>query len=165
MKPNTVGRTSGTPVAPSPALQMGLMAQSMILTLQGEIPVADLMPGMRVVTRDSGTAMIRNLRRRRVVTDAVRILAGSLGHTRPDSDVILPAGQQVLLRDWRAEALFGASQVMVPAHKLIDGEFVSALGAMTLDLCEIEFDRPHILYVDGLEVAGHLATATDAIAA
>ena len=45
----------------------------------------------------------------------VRIKAGSLGHTRPGHDTVLPAHQKVLLRDWRlAQALFGAPQALAP---------------------------------------------------
>ena len=165
MKPKTVGRNSGRTAATSPGESAGLLADSIILTLDGERHVHDIGPGQRVVTRDSGTATVKSVRRHVILTDAVRIMAGSLGDTRPDRDLILPAGQPVLVRDWRAQALFGAAQAMVPAIRLVDGEFITHLGPRPMTLCEIEFDRPHVLYVDGLEVAGHVARSTTAIAA
>lgn len=165
MKPKTVGREHGYKSVTSPTESAGLMASSIILTLDGEMRVADIQPGQRVITRDSGTAQVTSVRRHQIMDRAVRIRAGSLGDTRPDRDVTLPAGQGVLVRDWRAQALFGAAQAMVPASRLIDGEFITDLGLTSMTIYEIEFDRPHILYVDGLEVAGHMAATATAIAA
>ena len=155
MKPKTVGRTQGGIAAEVPSHINGLMAESIILTLDGEKPVGDVKPGDRVITRDAGMAVVTGLRKRTVKARAVTIAAGSLGHTRPERDVLLPAGQPVLVRDWRAEALFGARQAIVPAARLIDGEFIRDVGDVEMTLCEITFDRAHVLYVDGLEVAGH----------
>ena len=165
MKPKTVGRDDGYKTVAPKTESTGLVANSIILTLDGEMRVADIEPGQRVITRDSGTAVVKAVRRFQTMTPAVRIKAGSLGDTRPDYDVTLPAGQAVLVRDWRAQALFGASQVLIEVSRLIDGEFVTDLGLTSMTICELEFDRPHILYVDGLEVAGHVAATSTAIAA
>ena len=42
---------------------------------------------------------------------------------------------------------------MVPAERLVDGEFVTLRPAQVFDLYHLIFDQPHILYVDGLELA------------
>ena len=152
MKPKTVGRISGQATTESPKHVSGLWADSTIMTLNGERSVSDLSPGDRVVTRDSGVALVTSVKSRQIITRAVTILAGSLGHTRPECDVTLPAGQPVLVRDWRARAIFNARQAMVPAHRLIDGEFITDQGEIEMTLYELGFDTPHILYVDGLEV-------------
>ncbi|SEL94515.1 Hint domain-containing protein [Roseovarius tolerans] len=153
MKPNTVRRTGGD-LAVMPAMEAsGLCADSIILTLDGETRVRDLRPGARVITRDSGTATLRAVDRRRSACRAVHIRAGSLGHTRPEHDVTLPATQPILVRDWRAHALFGAGRAMVPAERLVDGEFVTLRPTQVFDLYHLIFDQPHILYVDGLELA------------
>ncbi|WP_299843072.1 Hint domain-containing protein [uncultured Roseovarius sp.] len=165
MKPKTVGRENGFRSVTPPTESSGLMADSIILTLDGEVRVGDLCDGQRVITRDSGTAQIKAVRQHKIVDKAVRIKAGSLGHTRPDRDVTLPAGQGILVRDWRAQAIFGTAQAMVPVSQLIDGEFITPLGPTSMTIVEIEFDHPHILYVDGLEVAGHLAATSAALAA
>ena len=135
----------------------GLLARSRIMTLRGEVQVSDLHPGAQVITRDSGTAVLRAIRRRRITARRVRIRARSLGHSRPDHDAILPAGQMILIRDWRAQALFGVARALVPAARLADGEFVTILGTAPMIVHDLEFDRPHALYVDGLEVASTLA--------
>ena len=153
MKPKTVGRVSDQKVTESPKHTSGLCADGVIMTLNGERAVSDLAPGDRVITRDSGTASIKSIKSRQIITQAVCILAGSLGHTRPDRDVTLPAGQPVLVRDWRARAIYNTRQAMVPAHQLIDGEFITDQGEVEMTLYTLTFDAPHILYVDGLEVA------------
>jgi len=129
------------------------------------MPVQFLSPGDRVVTRDTGMATIKAVRPRKLVCDAVAIMAGSLGHTRPDRDVVVPAGQKILIRDWRAEALFGQKQAMIPAAQLVDGEFLTLHEGVELTIYEIEFDRAHVIYADGLEVASYIADSAFADAA
>lgn len=134
----------------------GIPGASLIMTLDGECEVAGLRPGARIITRDSGTAVLRRVRRRRIVARSVQVRAGSLGHNRPDHDAVLAAGQPVLVRDWRAQALFGAPQALVTAERLVDGQFVTLRAPAPLVLHDLEFDTPHVLYVDGLEVASAL---------
>ena len=131
----------------------GFAAGSIVLTLDGALPVEFLSPGDRVITRDQGMAILRDMHRAEVTCEMVSIKAGTLGHTRPEHDTLLPADQKVLLRDWRAQALFGAPQALAPARKLIDGEFIRLMGRQTLTLFQLDFAAPHILYVDGMELA------------
>ena len=133
-----------------------------VLTLDGTLPVEFLNPGDRVITRNSGTARLVAMRPHRVRCDAVAIAAGSLGNARPDQDAVLCASQVILVRDWRAKALFGASQALVPVSRLVDGAFVRALGEVELDVIELHFDEPQILYGDGLELASALPSVVDA---
>jgi len=153
MKPDAVGRMEGTSAVCSPIKTTGLWAEAIILTGAGERPVRDLRPGDRVITRDAGMVTLRSLSRRDLYTPLVRIRAGSLGHTRPERDVLLPASQPILVRDWRARALFGTDQALISAARLVDGGFVTHAGMATLHLCELDFGTPHIVYLDGLEVA------------
>ena len=130
-----------------------LAAGTVVLTLDGALPVDFIAVGDRVITRDSGVATVRDIRRTKMRIKAVSIKAGSLGNTRPDRDAVLPATQEILIRDWRAEALLGASQALVPAARLVDGEFIRDIGTRDIEVVELVFDAPHILYADGLEVA------------
>ncbi|MBN9889946.1 Hint domain-containing protein [Salipiger abyssi] len=158
MEPKTVrrGETPGGATArhiESSHPLNALVAGTVVLTLDGAIPAEFLCPGDRVITRDSGTAILHALRRSRIRTKLVAIRAGTLGNSRPGSDAVLPARQEILVRDWRAEALFGANRALVPAERLADGEFIREIGTREVDLVELRFDAPHILYADGLELA------------
>lgn len=158
MQPNTNRCAGGTGPRTArhirvPQLLNALVAGSVVRALDGALPVEYLAPGDRVITRDSGTAMLTGLRRDTRRTGLVAIRAGTLGRCRPDRDTVLPAGQEVLLRDWRARLLFGANRALVPAERLVDGVFVRKIGMRDVALFELRFDAPHILYADGLELA------------
>ncbi len=131
----------------------GLASGTTIMTLDGELPVEHLSAGDRIITRDSGMAILREVRSREVHVASIQIKAGSLGHTRPQDDMIVGPDTLVHIRDWRAKALFGADVATVKAKRLIDGEFVSEVEAKTMTVYELVFDKQHILYADGLEVA------------
>lgn len=134
----------------------GLLAASNIMTAKGERRVDTLIPGDRIITRDQGMAVLEDVRTRDVETQMVRIAARSLGHNRPEEDTVLPAGQRVLIRDWRANAVFGSTRALVPAERLVDGEFIILERGEKITVYDLLFEDPHILYVDGLELASYI---------
>ncbi|MEM6588002.1 MAG: Hint domain-containing protein [Pseudomonadota bacterium] len=134
----------------------GLLAHSNIMTATGERRVDTLETGDRIVTRDQGMVVLDDLRAREVEVPLVKIAARSLGHNRPEEDTVMPAGQRILIRDWRAQAVFGSKVALVPAERLVDGEFVTIEPTAMITVYDLLFDDPHILYVDGLEVASYI---------
>ncbi|AKS46514.1 Hint domain-containing protein [Octadecabacter temperatus] len=136
-----------------PANVAGLAAGTTVMTLDGEKAVETLKAGDRIITRDSGMAILRETRSQKVHVASIQIKAGSLGHTRPEDDMIVGPDTLVHIRDWRAKALFGADVATVKAKRLIDGEFVSEVEAKTMTVYELIFEKQHIVYADGLEVA------------
>ena len=167
MKPKTVWRVKSEQDSQTRAypLHARIVAGSIIFTAEGEIPIEYLSPGDKVVTRDSGMVTLLDTFIHRIPAQAVAIKAGSLGHTRPDHNVIIPAEQNILVRDWRAQSMFGKAQTIVQAGDLIDGEFITDLGARDLHLVHLTFDRQHVIYADGLEISVPLAKDLSAIAA
>ena len=107
MKPNTVGRESRdflhTHPIYLPDSETGFASGTVILSQDGEIPVEFLSPGDRIISRDAGFVTLTHISHTRQQIRAVRFAAGSLGHTRPEQDLILPENQIVLVRDWRAQ--------------------------------------------------------------
>ncbi len=154
MKPKTVGRQGGQISATrAPMQEAGLLAGTSVLTLEGELPVEFLYPGDRIITRDAGAVPLRDVMAHRVRGQPVRIAAGTLGDRRPDRDLIVPAAQRLLVRDWRAMALTGQRQAMIPARSLLDGEFIRMLPWGELVLHQLIMDAPHVIYASGLELA------------
>ncbi len=141
----------------------GIAAGTKVMTLDGEMPIEFLSEGDRVITRDTGMAVLKSIRSRKIACDVVHIAGGSLGHNRPDADITVPAGQELLIRDWRAEALFGKKQALIAAERLVDGEYVRSMGKGVMTVYELVFDTDHIIYAGGLEVVARsehtLATA------
>ncbi|WP_289149511.1 Hint domain-containing protein [uncultured Salipiger sp.] len=90
----------------------------------------------------------------------IEIRAGARGHARPVADVLLPATQKTLLRDWRARVLVGAERALMPVLQLVGGEVIRRVGTGHARPFDLTVDAPHILYADGLELASaHLVAA------
>lgn len=129
----------------------GIASGTVVATMDGYLPVDFLEPGERVVTR-SGMRVLRAVIVHRYSGAAVRIAAFALGHDRPDQDLTLPADTPILLRDWRAGAVYGEDQAMVPVSRLVDGEFVAETEVRSLRLYELLFDAPEVIYAEGVEL-------------
>ncbi len=131
----------------------GLLAGAPVQTLEGELPLEFLTPGDRVVTR-SGARVLRQITVARVENAAVvQIRAGSLGQGRPKAALTIGAGQLVLLRDWRAKAMFDSPQALVPVARLIDGAHLRREIRTEARLITLQFDRLETIYVGGLELS------------
>lgn len=141
----------------------GVAMGTRVLTLQGALAVEYLEPGDRVITR-AGARTLRAVESL-VLRDAavVTVAAGALGHDRPEAPLCLPAGQPVMLRDWRAQALYGCREAAVPAARLVDGEFLRAESRAELRLFRLVFDAPEVIYADGVELT--CAAAAEALPA
>ncbi len=158
MKPNTVGRVGGQDsqagqFSPYAVLDTGLLHGAVLLTLDGEIPVEFLSIGDKLITRDTGVSRVLHIQRMRRAVHTIALAAGSLGHTRPERDALLAGDQMILIRDWRARALFNSERALVAARTLVDNEFITDLGMVETTLYQIFCDGPHILYADGLELS------------
>lgn len=155
MKPNTVGRIEGghSPYMRTESTNVGLVAGSIVLSANGEVPVETLAPGDGVITRNAGMVPVRTVECAHITEEAVGVKADALGPGRPAQNVILPASQPVLVRDWRAKLLHGAAQAVMPVGCLIDEEFITALGRRPISLVRLGFDAPYVIYVDGLELS------------
>jgi len=135
------------------ASALGVPTGTILLTRDGEKPIERITATDHVITRDAGMVPVRSLARVTTMTRAILFAAGSLGHTRPDTDLVLPEAQPILIRDWRAKVMSGRKQTLIPAGSLVDGEFVRDLGPQLLTLYQIRFDTPHVIYAGGLELA------------
>ncbi len=122
------------------------------MTLDGEIAVEFLSPGDRIVTRD-GMRRLVAVRSSSYSGPAMQLAQGALGHDRPQTGLVLPAGTRLHLRDWRARAMFGAATADAAVRHLFDGEFVTEVRVRDLRVFTLTFDVPQVVYVEGLEIA------------
>lgn len=153
MELKTLGRISGQRTAKRHVdLINGLMPGTLVLTEDGALPVETLAPGDRIITRNTGLVTLKAIEHDFEICETVRIRAGSLGHDRPDADTILPSRQKILIRDWRAKALYCENEALVDARRLIDGEYVRLQPRAQHMVFRLYFDDPQVIYADGLEL-------------
>lgn len=132
---------------------LGVPAGSSILTNAGELPIEYVGAGDKAITRDRGMAEITQIDPVDYRGPVVRLTTGTFGKASPDREVMMPADQLILLRDWRAKMLFGVDEVMVPLHRLVDDEFITLIPNGQITLFQISLTAGHILYANGLETA------------
>jgi hypothetical protein len=130
-----------------------MLAGTMVRTLDGLIPVEFLTPGDRVVTRAGARRLTSVSVVLRKEADMIRVKASTMGHDRPDQDLLLSPGQAVLIRDWRARALYGVAVAAIPVSRLADGEFICRETVSNARLFTLRFDEDEVIYAEGLELA------------
>jgi hypothetical protein len=145
--------TGARSVLPVHGSAMGVAADAVVMTADGAICATYLEAGDRIVTR-RGMRVIRAVLRRPwpATLRPVLVLPAALGG-KPDRACILPATQRVLIRDWRARALWNRPAVCPAISRLVDGTFVRWSATRPTELVQIHLGQPEILYVDGLELA------------
>lgn len=142
----------------------GFVQDSVIITTCGLRRIQDLRVGDRLVTRSSGVVPVDRIEQNSLVAKAVYVIAGTMGHHHATRDSLLPAGQPVLVRDWRAQALGRHPEIIACAETLIDGEFVRDLGQQPMTLYRVFCKTAQVLYADGMELvsADLMLTPSDA---
>lgn len=143
-------------------IRYGLLAGTPVLTMAGEIAIEKLTPGTAVITR-SGMRKIAAISRCLVQNLAiVHIPQGVLGTGRPQVDVQVSSQQPILLRDWRAKALFDTESALIAAERLVDGTFIRQAQLAEACVYSLHFEQPEIIYVGELEMSCAAAAAKTA---
>ena len=133
-----------------------------ILTPDGPVAIETLEAGDRVITRDHGVQQIRwmgattlsaGFMAARPSLRPVLIRKGALGNDLPEQDMRLSRQHRVLVRDWRAEVMFGVEGgVLVPAFSLCnDSSVVQERPTDDVTYIHMAFDDHEVVYADGVE--------------
>ncbi|MCT4333172.1 Hint domain-containing protein [Paracoccus sp. YLB-12] len=100
---------------------------TLIRTENGEVPVENLRPGDRIVTRDYGLQPIVWIGSAHISSAQlqsaphlmpIRIRAGALGDDLPVSDLLVSPQHRIAISDRIADRMFGESEVLVAAKHL-----------------------------------------------
>ncbi|MDJ0992806.1 MAG: Hint domain-containing protein [Dinoroseobacter sp.] len=133
---------------------------TLIDTPNGLCPVEDIRPGDLVRTRDAGAQRVTWAGA--VALDSARlagnprfrpvlIKAGALGVGQPVRDMLVSRQHRIMLRDWRAELLFGSSEVLVAAVDLVnERDIVQVYDLAPVTYIHFMFDQHQIVRADGL---------------
>jgi len=133
-----------------------------ILTPDGPVAIELLETGDRVITRDHGVQVIRWIGATTLSAGyiaarpdlrPVLIRKGALGVDLPEQDLRLSRQHRVLVRDWRAEVMFGVEGgVLVPAHSLCnDSTVLQERPSRDVTYIHMAFDDHEVVYADGVE--------------
>jgi len=149
MTQTSSGRVQSVRVSLQPC-NSGLGPGTEVLTTDGVLPVEFLTPGDRIITRDRGAVplarlIVRNLPRHRML----RLRPSELDPTDRGRDALISDETRIVVRGWRARAMFGRAAALVPAHRLVDGVYLARLpGAGTTRLFQLGFDDgEHLLQI------------------
>jgi len=118
-----------------------------------QVPIEQLAPGTRVLTRDHGPQPVRWIGRttlRAVGSFApVVITAGTMGN---DSDLIVGPHHRLFL--YRRERMQGleTAEILIQAQHLVDGETVFRRTGGFAEYFSLVFDRHEIIYAEGIPV-------------
>lgn len=120
-----------------------------IETVHGAVAVEELKVDDLVVTRDHGPQEIRWIGRRDVVGMGkfapVMIKKGALGNSR---DLRVSPLHRMLISGWRAELLFGESEVLACAKHLINGDTIFVEPCDKVSYFHVLFDQHEIITAD-----------------
>ena len=131
---------------------IGFLAGTRVMTAEGELPVELLGPGDRVITRRGmAKVMAVDIRSRQ---DALVVLVGpdTLGIGRPGAEVRLAPDQRVLVRDWRAMALWGVAEAAIPVSRLVDGEFIRQERVALAHFVTLRLSSGAVVMAGGLDL-------------
>lgn len=143
--------TSNTPVTPSQMAVTCFAPGTMIETASGLVAVEALQVGQRVRTLDHGYEKVRWIGRRTVsgrgVNAPIRFLPGAIGNAR---ELVVSPQHRMLVQGWQAELISGATQVLVAAKHLVNGDTIVVSPRDSVDYLHVCFDRHEIIFAEGV---------------
>lgn len=134
-------------------------AGTRIDTPDGPRPVEDLRPGDLVLTLDDGPQSVRWVGRRTVTRQElqrdprlwpVTIAAGAFGPMQPEREMAVSRQHRILLTGWHCELHFAEPEILVPAHKLVNGDTVRLQPEGDITYVHFLCDRHQIVFAEGL---------------
>lgn len=122
-----------------------------ILTQHGERAVETLTPGDMVVTRDNGLQPVRWIGRSTVAGQgkAAPISLAASVMDGAQRDLLVSPQHRILFAGYKAELLFGTSEVLVAAKHLVDGVDVRISECRAVTYLHVMLDRHEVIYAEG----------------
>lgn len=143
-----------------------LTTGALIKTPNGHRLVEDLEVGDLVTTLDHGDQPIRwigniAVKKERLAASLsfvpVRLKAGALGPEMPKQDMLVSQQHRILIRDFRAEMMFGEPEILVAAKHLINDHTIRLAHDLTeVTYFHLLFDAHEILFAHGVETESFL---------
>lgn len=129
--------------------RLGIARGTHIMTARGEVLVERLKVGDRVITRDHGMQTVRCIgSQTATVTDENAPILFRKGAIKNNRDLIVSADHRVVVKGAEAMMLYGVKEVLIPAHKLVNGDtIVRAIGG-EVEFFQIVTDQHEVIYCE-----------------
>jgi len=132
-----------------------------ILTQWGERPIEMLRLGDMVVTRDHGLQPVRWIGERTVPATGIFAPISIASSVMGGHEALLVSPQhRLLFTGYRAELLFGESEVLIAAKHLVNGRDVTVSERDVVTYIHIMFDRHEVIYAGGIATESFYAGDT-----
>jgi Ca2+-binding RTX toxin-like protein len=132
---------------------------TLIETQNGPTPIEQLRAGDMVLTMDDGFQPVRwigstnvdeTTLTRQPRLKPIRICAGALGAGMPADDLLVSPQHRVFIRSKVADRIFGHSEVLVPANKLVSCDGIdAAIDVVDVSYWHLLFDKHQIIWSNG----------------
>lgn len=129
-----------------------------IATPRGEIDVANLQIGDRVITRDNGVQEISWIGRKKLgaadlIADPklrpVLIKKGSLGNNLPERDMMVSPNHRMLMANSQTQVLFDEREVLVASKYLVGQPGIFQLDTLGVEYVHVMFENHEVILGDG----------------
>lgn len=135
---------------------------SIMATEEGPVAVEDLLPGIRIETRDSGfqpllwvgtITLLPNHRLGQMPTRLFRVPVDSFGPQRPMPDLMLAPHARLLHRSAKLRSIAPEEEALTPVSAFEDGHTVIRVAPVSpVSTYHLAFRDHHILRANGLEI-------------
>lgn len=133
---------------------------TLITTAIGDVAVDELVVGEHIQTLDDGFQTLRWIGSAKLEADElnanphlvpIRIKAGALGQGLPTKDLLVSPQHRVLVRSKIAQRMFGDSEILVPAKKLLEHEGIEVQRVESdgVRYFHLLFDKHQIIFSNG----------------
>jgi hypothetical protein len=125
-----------------------------------QVPVEDLRPGTRILTRDSGPQPLRWIGQHTVRASGalapILIRAGTLNN---DRDLLVSPDHRLMVYQRRDALGAGRSEILVRARQLVNGTTVTRVEGGFVDYFQMLFDSHQIVFAEGVAAESLLVDA------
>ena len=124
-----------------------------VTSVDGLVPAGKLSPGDWLVTARGTKRLLRITRQSLSPPLAMVRVAKELLKGRSGEDIVVSPTQRVVLRDWRARAIWGRHVAAPIIADIVDEEFVTVDRTIATEIVSLYVGQPEILVVQGFEFA------------
>jgi hypothetical protein len=126
-----------------------------------QVPVEDLRPGARILTRDSGPQVLRWIGEQTVrATGAFAPIVIAPGTLNNDGALTISPNHRLFIYQRVDEIGAGAREILIKARHLVNGTTVTRSEGGFVDYFQLLFDKHEILYAEGIAAESLFVDAT-----